>query len=91
MLHTGQFTRSKSHLYSRTCSQKLEISRVQLAKCSVNTRPRLTIYMSVVSKNASMQRVKTSVKTPLLEINVWNMDRNYGYTRYLRQNVPDIN
>ncbi len=64
MLHTVQFTPSDSHLYSR--SQKLEISSVKRVKCSVNRRQRLAIYTGVAGKNASVQQVKTPVKTPLI-------------------------
>ncbi len=53
------------HLYSR--SQKLKISSVQQVKHSVYTRQHLAVYMSVASKNAGVQRVKTLVKTPLLQ------------------------
>ncbi len=52
MLYVVQFTRSESHLYSHTRSQKLKISSVLRVKRSVYMRQRLAIYTSVASKNA---------------------------------------
>ncbi len=66
MLHAIQFTRNKSHLYSRMRSQKLKISTMWRVKHSLNTQQHLAIYTSVASKNAGMQRVKTPMKTLLL-------------------------
>ncbi len=54
------------HSYLR--SQKLEISSVWRVKHSVYTRQRLAVYTSVARKNAGVRRVKTRVKTPLLQI-----------------------
>ncbi len=66
MLLAIQFTHSKFHLYSRMRSQKLKISGVHRAKCSVNVWQHLALYTSVTNKNVGMQLVKTPVKTPLL-------------------------
>ncbi len=50
-------------------------------------RQHLAIYTSVASKNASMQRVKTPVKTPLLPlITSCNNPESYNKT-YLHSNV----
>ncbi len=47
------------HSYSRTRSQKLEISNMQRVKCSMYMRQHLAIYTSVASKNAG---AKSSVQ-----------------------------
>ncbi len=93
MLHAVQFTHCESYLYSRTRSQKLEISSVYRVKRSVNMRHHLAVYTSVASKNASMQRVKMRMKTPLFIFHIpsvtklWHSQRLISLERKMKNVV----